>query len=200
MWLYYTQILKNIRNLIWKQPKKRKPYDHIPSDYWPSPRLMRLEVPTGLIILVFAASFLVGWNFSFPTPSERMIWRVASVFNLGYGFVGILIVWAWIEMAPRHKNESINEHLSENTYKVREKEQKKWRTLASRFVAKLRNVSPEKDPQLEVPLRFFIPCTFLCAFYCIFRAYILVEDVIGLRSLPSSAYESVDWSRYIPHL
>lgn len=161
---------------------------------------MRFEFPVGLVILAFAASFLLGWNFPFPTRSERIIWRVASVFNLGYGFVGILIVWAWIELAPSHKNESTNEHLPENTSRVREKEPKKWRTFASRFAAKLRNMSPEKDPQLEVPLRFFIPCTVLCAFYCIFRAYILVEDVIGLRSLPSSAYESVDWSRYIPHL
>ena len=30
-------------------------------------------------ILAFAACHLIGWNFSFPTWSEQLIWRVASV-------------------------------------------------------------------------------------------------------------------------
>ena len=83
---------------------------------------------------------------------------------------------------------------------MKEKGLKKWRILVSKFAAKLRNNSPDKDPQLEVSLRFFIPCLILCFLYCLFRAYILIEDIIGLRNLPSSAYDSVDWSRYVPHI
>lgn len=31
------------------------------------------------IVLAFAACHLIGWNFSFPTWSEQLLWRVASV-------------------------------------------------------------------------------------------------------------------------
>ena len=199
MWAYYTQILKNIWNFIWKQPKKRKPFTHIPSDYWPRPSSIHREFLGGLVILAFAATFMIGWNFPFPTQAERIIWRVASVFNLVYGAVGGFTVWYWLELAPSRERRN-NQHLPGSTSKVNEKGVSKWRTLASKITAKLRNNSPDNDPQLEMPLRFFMPCIVLCAFYCIFRAYILVEDIIGLRSLPSSAYESVDWSRYLPHV
>ena len=198
MWAYYTQILKNILNIIWKQPKKRKPYDHIPSDNWPKPNSTLIEPLGGLVVLAFSATFMIGWNFHFPTQVERIIWRVASVFNLGYGLVGGLTVWYW-QQAPPHERRNGQESPG-NIPKVKEKGLEKLRILPSKFMSKLRNNSPDNDPQLEVPLRFFIPCLVLCFFYVIFRAYILIEDVIGLRSLPSSAYDSVDWSGYIPHI
>lgn len=184
---------------MWKQPKKRKPYDHIPSDNWLRPQSIRIEIPVGLVILAFAATFMIGWNFDFPTQAERIIWRVTSVFNLGYGVIGGSIVWYWLELAPPHERRN-SQDSPEDTSRVKEKGLKKLRRFTSKFVAKLRNNSPDNDPQLEVPLRFFIPCLVLCFFYCIFRAYILIEDIIGLRSLPSSAYGSVDWSRYLPHV
>jgi hypothetical protein len=68
------------------------------------------------------------------------------------------------------------------------------------FLGALRNASPDKDPNLAVPLRLIVPVTFFCFFYCLFRGYILVEDLMSLRSLPESAFATVDWSKYIPHL
>lgn len=61
-------------------------------------------------------------------------------------------------------------------------------------------VSPDDPPDAPIPISLLGPCTFLCFFYCLFRIYILVEDVIGLRSLPLSAFDSVRWSDYIPHI
>ena len=71
---------------------------------------------------------------------------------------------------------------------------------AKAVVARLRNNSPDGDPAMEVPLRMLIPVTTLCALYSISRAYILVEDILALRSLPSSVFQTVDWSQYLPHL
>jgi hypothetical protein len=62
------------------------------------------------------------------------------------------------------------------------------------------NMSPDHDPELEVPPGLLIPTTIFSAVYCIFRAYILVEDIIGLRNLPTSAYATVEWSEFIPQI
>ncbi|KAF7531266.1 hypothetical protein G7054_g9032 [Neopestalotiopsis clavispora] len=40
----------------------------------------------------------------------------------------------------------------------------------------------------------------LIGIYMSARFYVLVEPFVGLRSLPPSAYKTVSWSRYIPHL
>ncbi|KAE9969585.1 hypothetical protein EG328_006798 [Venturia inaequalis] len=32
-----------------------------------------------LAIVIFGACHLIGWNFNFPTPVERLLWRIASV-------------------------------------------------------------------------------------------------------------------------
>lgn len=54
--------------------------------------------------------------------------------------------------------------------------------------------------RLGLPKRFFVPITVMCVLYCLARLYILVEDLMGLRSLPKSAFDTVEWSKYIPHL
>jgi hypothetical protein len=70
----------------------------------------------------------------------------------------------------------------------------------SRSVAeKLRNISIPLDPELKVHLLVLIPMTIGLAIYCIMRLYVLVEDIIGLRNLPPSAFKTVEWTKYIPH-
>lgn len=71
---------------------------------------------------------------------------------------------------------------------------------ARRFLSKTHNISPDKDPHLDIPIGFLLGTTVLCAFYVVFRMYILVEDLVGLRSLPSNAYDTVDWLSFIPHI
>jgi hypothetical protein len=36
--------------------------------------------------------------------------------------------------------------------------------------------------------------------YSICRVYLIVEPIIGLRSLPAAAYQSVAWSNFLPHI
>ena len=56
---------------------------------------------------------------------------------------------------------------------------------------KVRNNSSDHDPALNVPLKAMLRVTFFGAVYYVARAYVLVEDFVNLRSLPSSACQTV---------
>lgn len=64
------------------------------------------------------------------------------------------------------------------------------------------NNSFKKDPLLYIPLKVILPMYSVGFLYCSSRAYILVADVIELRSLPASAYSyaTVDWQKFWPRL
>jgi hypothetical protein len=68
------------------------------------------------------------------------------------------------------------------------------------FLSKTHNISPDKDPHLDAPIGYLIGTSVLCVLYVCFRMYILMEDLVGLRSLPSNAYDEVSWLSFIPHI
>ena len=57
-----------------------------------------------------------------------------------------------------------------------------------------------KDPNLEIPLWILMVALPAAALYTIFRLYILVADFISMRELPASAFMTIDWSTYLPHI
>lgn len=81
-----------------------------------------------------------------------------------------------------------------------EKQPSALRVEAHAIAEKIRNNSPRKDADLHVPLKGLIPITFVAAVYCLARGYAVMDDLINLRLLPSSAYASVNWSVFIPHM
>lgn len=130
---------------------------------------------------------MLAWNFEFPTPTERLIWRISAVYQIVFGLAGGLSIWyAHAVILPKRLE------------KIELFEYPPERRLP-RLAWKLRNIHPDRDPDLTLPLRVILPNILFCVAYCLSRAYILVEDVIGLRSLPEDAFQVVSWSKYIPH-
>ncbi|WZH44166.1 hypothetical protein QYS62_005184 [Fusarium acuminatum] len=68
------------------------------------------------------------------------------------------------------------------------------------FLKTSHNISHGRDPYMGVQVGFIIITSVLCITYCVFRVFIFVEDFIGLRALPPSAYETVEWTKFIPHI
>ncbi|APA12660.1 hypothetical protein sscle_09g074300 [Sclerotinia sclerotiorum 1980 UF-70] len=72
-------------------------------------------------------------------------------------------------------------------------------SILSRIAAHIRNNSLSKDPSLSIPLKATLPMYLVGFFYCSSRMLILTLDITQLRSLPKSAFDTVDWGAFLPH-
>jgi hypothetical protein len=135
-----------------------------------------------------------AWHFDFPSAIELTLWRVASIYTLVFTILGGIWAQYCHKVLFPQWDKQRRPNLLRSSSLPRDDERDD-----SSFAAKLRNIHHSKDPRLDIPLRAFIPMSILCAFYCVCRIYILVEDFIGLRSLPGSAFQTVQWSDYVPH-
>lgn len=174
---------------IFSRPVETTPYNRIPSDRFLVPGFAAELIGAPSIVL-FGSIFMSGWNFHFPSAAERRLWRVASTYTLSYTLVGGLYAqYCEKILFPGWSASQQDGSLPKTERQGRSHE----------LMERLRNIHPAQNPQLGIPLRALIPVSFLCALYCLARGYILVEDVIGLRSMPPSAFQTVEWSVYVPH-
>jgi hypothetical protein len=177
--------MKLLRVPLYTRPITTKPRDRIPSDTWTKADFIH-ECFGGVFILLFAVTLMAAWSFHFPTAIERTLWRAASTFNLFFSTIGAGYIWLW-------------EYFLEERSKKR-RGSSSVEMACRPVMINLRKFADPLDPELEIPLTLLIPITLLCATYCIARVYIIAEDFAGLRSMPASAFETVSWSDYIPHL
>jgi hypothetical protein len=52
-----------------------------------------VELLTGIFMVTYSAIFVSGWNFPFPSKSERILWNVSSLTILGFTSVGGLFFY-----------------------------------------------------------------------------------------------------------
>ncbi|KAM5350395.1 hypothetical protein ACJ41O_006900 [Fusarium nematophilum] len=227
-WHYYNDLARKALFSPFSRRVKKVPWDRIPGDMFLRMDI-DLELVGAAFIFLFSIVFLFAWNFDFPSKPEMILWRASSIYMMTYGAVGALwmelSMWVFVpqsreagDLQPSIVEESVPTH---PIRKWLEEIQRWWRGLewtshqnksqdsfvpletpeetSPGFFSRSHNISPNKDPRLGVQVGFLLVTSAFCSFYCIFRSYILIEDIIGLRSLPASAYESIDWARVIPH-
>lgn len=183
---------------LFSRPIKALPADRIPSDHWPEVIAIQHGTTIAVVLIAYAAIFLGGWNLSFPTATERTMWRVMSIYNMVYMWLGSAVGGWYQRLFLPHR--SVHDPSIEKAERVPRVRHTNWfRRMAHKTISSMRNNSPDHDPALETPLRMLIPASTLCFLYGLSRIYILAEDFIGLRELPSSAFDTVNWSGFLPH-
>jgi hypothetical protein len=183
---------------LFSRPIKVRPADRIPSDNWPEVVATQHGTTIAVVLIAYAAIFLGGWNLSFPTATERTMWRVMSIYNMVYMWLGSGVAGWYQQFFLPHQ--SVHDPSIEKAERVPRAQKTNWfRRMAHKTISWMRNNSPDHDPALETPLRMLIPASILCFLYTFSRLYILVEDFIGLRELPSSAFDTVNWLGFLPH-
>lgn len=198
LWPYYVNILW--KTGLFRDRHKSRPVQRLSSFSFPKPSTRRSEHLVLWLGLVYAALFFAAWNFYFPTETERVLWRLfaATQFVLS-ACIGILevtqLTWPTRRTRPCNVDELPSTMGPEKLDKIQSRKVLHW---FHRVWHKPINNSISQNPFYEVPLGSLLLTTPLCAAYCICRWYLFLEDIIALRSLPSSAYQTVDWTQYWP--
>ncbi|KAL8681343.1 MAG: hypothetical protein Q9186_002552 [Xanthomendoza sp. 1 TL-2023] len=86
-WTRGRKFLRNVAlGLLWNDQQSR-PVKKFRSDIVPSLSLPLMIICEHLVI-IYSAIFLAGWNCEFPTPIERLLWRITITTMLVFGFLG----------------------------------------------------------------------------------------------------------------
>jgi hypothetical protein len=68
--------------------------DHFRSIDFHEPDL-KWELIAGWAVPAYGAISMAAWNFSFPTTTERLLWRISAIINLAVLTLGSPLVLSW---------------------------------------------------------------------------------------------------------
>ena len=201
--IYWTNWMNLLRRLGIVFAPRSKPVDRFENTLFhglPG----RMEWVSLCVTALYFAVFVSGWNYDFPTQAEQTLWRAASMIMLVCPFVYGLITESAFHLCPALLGRFAPNHtpmydVKSDARARRWPGQGRWMPKARSVAARIRNNSLLKNPALDVPLKAILPMYVLGVIYCHARLYVFVADAIELRSLPSSAYLTVDWAGFIPH-
>ncbi|KAJ0124633.1 uncharacterized protein J7T55_005973 [Diaporthe amygdali] len=153
------------------------------------------------------------------SATKQILWRVATIGNL-VSLAGGELLTDWVfYILPfikakwntkvkgvrignqKTRNDSEPQETGPNFNDSRKDQKIQARPRSKRSIwDTIRNNSPSNDPHLTVPLKAILPLWGFVVVYSVCRIYIVVADFIELRSLPLSAFETVEWSGLFPHI
>ena len=182
---------------------QRRPISRIPNDNFPAPTAAGMMVLC-VFHLLYAAIHMCGWNFHFPSHPEKILWRWSTASTTAT-IVGTWLVEVYAFRAlPRLSENLPRRFITASRGRVETSYHRAWigsQSIEQRsktIADKLRNVFGH-DRVYELPLRVLFPVGAFGITYTLSRCYILLEDVITLRELPASAFQTLDWSAFLPH-
>ncbi|KAI1120294.1 hypothetical protein F5Y10DRAFT_290027 [Nemania abortiva] len=117
---YFSRFVELMHLKIIVRPPTLHPWDRFISEQWLPPE--KVFIPFGLLgLLFFGSSFLIAWNFYFPTKTEQWLWRASAIYHLAFivwgGMYYIIESLRWDK--ARHKEErerTVEEGTIENSY------------------------------------------------------------------------------------
>ncbi|KAL8818127.1 MAG: hypothetical protein Q9223_003168 [Gallowayella weberi] len=134
-----------------------------------------------LFTMAYCGLHFAAWDFDFPTSVERYLWRVASIAICACAF----IFWVCETYQDGHRLG-------------------RWERWYAKIFHDKRNGRIDTMEKLRRNRRFIpvwevIVMTPVTVVYTLARTYIVVEVFLSQRSLPIGAFNSVQWSEFVPH-
>lgn len=135
------------------------------------------------VSMTYCSLHFVAWNFEFPTHIEHMLWRASSLTLASTA----LVFWIC------------------ETYQdgVRLRRWERWYksilpSRADRAYPQRSSNEARKKP-LFVPVWEIVVMTPVTILYSLARSYIIIEIFLSQRSQPKGAFDTVEWTRFLPH-
>jgi hypothetical protein len=216
IYTYMMNILHHLDTIIfwWLQPIKKR-YFTPPihplgrrSDNDVLPVRGRAMAIAGVLTCCFLGTNFIAWNFHFPTRTERFLWRLSSSILVGISLIGLGITEVvYSQSGVLAMQKDVRRRRTELQLETRQREEKsrgytwkedlayRWRTVCMT----LSNNDPEGDPRHDVSPVFAIVVTAGFFVYFMARMYIIVEDFVAFRAMPTSVYRNVEWWDFVPH-
>ncbi|KAK1964108.1 hypothetical protein LY78DRAFT_640180 [Colletotrichum sublineola] len=207
-WCYYKRIGDIFHLHPYGRPIKQDLWDRFPSDMWFPIGATTLPLSL-LLIMGFSASFMFGWNFYFPSYAEKLTWRIFSVYHMafslyGAGYYGVEALKAVKRKGQGELPSTAIELVDPEAQQLRggnSRPEKRPRDFINGWINTIqswRNVSPDQDPGMAVPLRVIAPTTIICGVYAACRMYFYIEDFVSLRKQPQGIY--LTGNKYLPFI
>ncbi|KAL8687824.1 MAG: hypothetical protein Q9224_005042 [Gallowayella concinna] len=134
-----------------------------------------------LFTMAYCGLHFVAWDFDFPTSVERYLWRVASIAIAACAF----IFWVCETYQDGHRLG-------------------RWERWYAKLFHDERNgridtMEKSRRNRRFIPVWEVIVMTPVTVVYTLARTYIVVEVFLSQRSLPIGAFNTVQWSEFVPH-
>lgn len=149
---------------------RTRPISRIPNDYNVAPSSYADAVPLWALSTFHAVVHLLGWNFIFPSQTELWMWRVCALFMTGILGVG-----------------GLGNVRAAKPYDFRFQMLGVW-------------VKPAFKEGAFWKYGMDAPGTICAILYFIAKIWIIALSWASLRALPQTAYQTVTWTRFWPHV
>ncbi|KAK0622066.1 hypothetical protein B0T17DRAFT_642558 [Bombardia bombarda] len=211
-WSYYVEILKRLNIPLAGRKIKTRPWDRFPSTAFPE-TFHSIQWPGFLVPVGCCVAFLAPWNFYFATETEQFLWRLCSVYHTAFAsYVAGYVMYSMLNVKESRASRTYTgfPEIGEGAHNDEEvlqsggtdRVQVPWyRRLAlriSRRLQRLRNISEDGDPDMEMKLRQVVLFGIGAALYCLCRIFFYVENFVAMRSQPAQVYIGVN--KFIPFL
>lgn len=166
-----------------------RPIQRIPNDRFPMNPYGVQEYCLCFATLLFTAIHVAGWNFDFPTTTERLLWRISSLllFGITVAFWVFETIASWIRL---QRWKTIYLYIFDKAGLQRHRRNVLWK----------QTLQPKRR-MTELPLPWeFATITPMAVVYGVARLYLIGEAFAELRNVEASAYVNVEWTNFIPHV
>jgi len=136
--------------------------------------IMTLFMGGTLITVGFGGIHCIGWSFNFPSHAEQVLWRISSISitAIPLGLLAIIFVEFPLPIFSMGM-------------------------VTNLLYIIILMIIPDHMRVAVVSGSLIILLSFL---YILSRMLLLVLSLTTLRSLPSSAFQTVEWTTFLPHV
>ncbi|KAI1458768.1 hypothetical protein F4805DRAFT_474052 [Annulohypoxylon moriforme] len=154
----------------------RRPLQRIPDDDFilclPVSLIYIITIPA----MIHSSIHLAGWNFPFPTETEQLLWRISSVILTAGSTFCVGVIRLLTALGYRGEYNLAWAWINTDGRQSEQLRNQVFSTLVDGFL------------------------TFSTLILLIARCFIIIEAIISLRKLPADAFETPNWTNFIPHV